>query len=788
MGKVRCFVAYPSMPPSLVESVEKAVQEINNGQVVEITTWRNLTTNGNLIIERICTAINDSQIFICDLTGLNHNVLFELGYALARKKKLHILLDKSIEKNRTDFERISLFSTIGYSAYSSSRDIIDEFYKQKPYENIEETVFKETFSSVITKKSTNKLFHIKSSHNTDASIMLARKIASCNMASSVDDPSEVPFQPLAWYAQQLIDSYAVVTHFVGDNMLESNLHNAKAAFVSGLAFGLDKSLLMLAHSPFSSPIDYKDLLKTHDTASKCEIFVQPWLNKVVEEYHSLKNEKQGHLIEAKQQEELKNIRIGEYVAEQEPDELIDYFVETAAYNEALRVKGSIFIGRKGTGKTANLIKLRDTLREDKRKHVCVITPVGYEIEGIIRMLKQTIPKSEKGYLIESLWKFLIYAELVKSCYESINSRPIYFTQTESEKELCTFVNEHKEIILSEFSIKLERVVGELQNIPTSVTSEEQRLKISELLHDKIIVGIRRLLGGVLNAKSKVVILIDNLDKAWNAGSDYNVLCEMLFGLLEVSQRITLDFQSADIYKEKVNLSLLIFLRNDIFNEIIKYAPEKDKIQVSRIVWDDQEVLIRVLEERFMVSCPSIEYPKQIWDQYFCAATKNIPTRDYIISIILPRPRDLLYFARSAIANAVNHRHSRIEEDDILRAEKEYSQYAINTIIVESTSRCDNLEELIYEFIQEDEIVDISVVENALKNCKIPLEKVEDTIELLFDLSFLGIETSNDKFEFLTNEESKFKLRKMEQKLLERHPDKTRLFKINKPFHSFLEIH
>jgi hypothetical protein len=82
MYKHRCFVAYSSNPPALAETIETAITKISEGDVVTIHGWKSLAVGGKYIITEICRAIDDSDLFIADLTGLNHNVLFELGYPM----------------------------------------------------------------------------------------------------------------------------------------------------------------------------------------------------------------------------------------------------------------------------------------------------------------------------------------------------------------------------------------------------------------------------------------------------------------------------------------------------------------------------------------------------------------------------------------------------------------------------------------------------------------------------------------------------------------------------------
>lgn len=450
-------------------------------------------------------------------------------------------------------------------------------------------------------------------------------------------------------------------------------------------------------------------------------------------------------------------------------------------------KHSIFIGRKGTGKTAILYKLANEIESDLRNHVCIIKPIGYELEGILRMLKQALPKSEKGYLIESFWKFLIYTELSKSVFEALRSKPPYYQRDDAEEELLKFVEENASIITADFSIKLDSVVSKLQNISALRSSGRQRAKISELLHNKVIARSRFILGKVLQKKNKVAILVDNLDKAWKQRSDLPTLCDLLFGLLGVSRRVSQDFGKSDYWRSSVNLSLIIFLRSDIFAQVIKYARERDKISYSRIAWDDPEVLLSVLEERFLASSPAPANPNEAWSRYFCPMVKGIPTREYLAKCIIPRPRDLIYLSKVAISQAVSRRHTKVEEEDILEAQKKYSRYALDSLIVENSIQVEALEALLYEFIGAAEVVTRDEILQKMKACGIPGSKLDEVIELLCDLTFVGREVESGRFEFLYNEEDKLKFQVMARKTTETHPAKVERFRINEAFHAELEI-
>ncbi len=787
-SEVSCFVAYPSEPPSLAETIEEAIDGIKEGQWVAIDGWKSISQPGNFIITTICKAIEERDIFICDLTNLNHNVLFELGYAIAKKKRIWILLNPSIEESKADYRKFRLLTTVEYSPYHNSRDIVEAFYGKGVYKSLESTIYRDAIESVINPPKVFRLLYLKSSIETNASVKLSRRVHKSKIQSIiVDDPDEVRTQTLSWYAQNVYGANAVITHFLSQEHTGRRLHNAKYSFVSGLAYGFGKHLLMLAHEPFVPPIDYLNLLKAHRTATECEDLASSWLDNVEDAYAQWTISADEYAEEVRAHSELQNIAIGDPIAEHESEALPDYFVRTAAYTEALTSKNSIFVGRKGSGKTAILYQLENEIGSDPRNHVCVIKPIAYELEGILRMLQQALPKSEKGYLIESFWKFLIYTELAKSIFEALKSKPSHYQWNDAEEQFSNFVEKNKSIIIPDFSIRLESVVSGLQDLSTSTSAQGQRLKISELLHDKVIAALHSIIGEVLQRKNKVAILVDNLDKAWKPREELSTLCDLLFGFLGVSRRISWDFKRFDHRRRPVNLSLAIFLRSDIFTEVIKYARERDKITCSRIAWNDSEVLLRVLEDRFLASSGALASPSEVWLRYFCASVRGIPTREYLVKCILPRPRDLIYLSKAAIAQAVNRRHTKVEEEDILEAQKRYSQYALDSIVVENNIRVEALEALLYEFVGSVEVVHREDILQAMKVCKISESKLDEVIELLCDLTFLGMEVENNRFELLYNEEDKGKLQVMARKTAEAHDDKIERFRINEPFHAYLEI-
>jgi hypothetical protein len=81
------FFAYPS-EPSISEIIQGAVCSVNRSKQVYIKTWEQCRVAGKVIIDELCREIDQGALFCADLTTLNANVMFELGYAIGKKKRI----------------------------------------------------------------------------------------------------------------------------------------------------------------------------------------------------------------------------------------------------------------------------------------------------------------------------------------------------------------------------------------------------------------------------------------------------------------------------------------------------------------------------------------------------------------------------------------------------------------------------------------------------------------------------------------------------------------------------
>ena len=107
------FVAYPFLPKEISDSIRTACVEIKRQlPSSRIEPWEANQIAGYCLIDPILEKIKSSQILIADVTRLNFNVVYEIGYAIGLKKRVFLIRNKSIISDPQLAREVGLFDTI----------------------------------------------------------------------------------------------------------------------------------------------------------------------------------------------------------------------------------------------------------------------------------------------------------------------------------------------------------------------------------------------------------------------------------------------------------------------------------------------------------------------------------------------------------------------------------------------------------------------------------------------------------------------------------------------------
>ena len=329
---------------------------------------------------------------------------------------------------------------------------------------------------------------------------------------------------------------------------------------------------------------------------------------------------------------------------------------------------------------------------------------SYETEGIAAFFQSNLAGPDLGHVVQSIWKFLIYTEIARDLVTSIERKPAHYLRSQEEVEIYEFIARNIPNIRVDFAERLRSVMSELISLGHTEPLALNSAKISELLHISIMADLRNLLGKVLGKREKVVVLIDNLDKGWGNQPYLSNLSDFILGLLHAAPSIADEMSKSGVEWRSIQFSLLVFLRSDIFEYIMSKTSERDKIQSTHIKWNERELLRRVIEQRFLVSSGAIRTPQEVWSTFFCETVCGATPDEYILSRSIPRPRDVIFWFKYALNSAINRRHERIEKDDIITSEQDYSQHAVSSLIAEGLPIYPGFDEFIYGLSGEKSIL------------------------------------------------------------------------------------
>jgi hypothetical protein len=789
----RVFIGYSRNPEQVSHEVRDAAEALKRIGIAKTVTWESTPAQGRLIITTVLQAIDASTICLFDITTLSENVLFEVGYAFSRQKHVLLCVNRGHEAGEHNWKSLNIFSTAGCLFYETGSELAQKFLTG--LEVASQKTLWDDVSQALDNYGVQSLFYVPTYQSSESERNLRRFVdveRGKGTRVLVADPGEQGSAPLSWYVNAVYCSSATLLQMTGDKSHRSVVNNARTAFLAGLAKGLDRPLLIIVEDDYRGPVDYKDMLFVYHNKKRLKEHVQDWLDGAF----FATRQKESILENAPRLElatELKQLRFGEYVAEDESDTLDDYFVRTAEYEAVLSSSSVVFVGRKGVGKSANMIQASQELGEDKRNLVCVIRPSTYELEGLVRVLQSIGVDGNQGLLIENFWKFLLYSEIAIAAVKSAERLPAGIGTGTSMSQLRDYLQQHE--ISDEFSVRLERAITDIRAKITAETFdlsiELQRARIIGVLHGHVVSNLRRLLGEALSDRARVALLVDNLDTAWRRTTQLGPLGALLLGLLASASRVADEFGKQNNRLSSVNVTLAIFLRSDIFDEVIKEAREPDKISTMRINWGQRDLLTRVIDERYLSVRPADTDPMELWTLFFCPDIKGQETRDYILGHILQRPRDFVFFCKAAVFNAVNARHKRVEESDILEAEKSYSKFALDALIVEYGSSLDYLEIVTYEFAGSVQIITrsqaLEIISTALEVQQTDSRSTaEEILDDLVRISFLGVETREDKFAYPDRDADLRKAKVLSRKTALRAGREER-FQIHPAYRNFLDV-
>lgn len=350
--------------------------------------------------------------------------------------------------------------------------------------------------------------------------------------------------------------------------------------------------------------------------------------------------------------------------------LKDYFVESEAFYRIQQGEKNIIIGNRGSGKSA-IFKILADREKNNGTLVIELSPDDYSYEMLTRVMVQEKAGSwAKQGAYAAAWKYLIYILIMKTL-TSKGSK----LKTGPAARIYTFLRDNFKGqhdnpigILISYLKRLEgiKVAGHGVTLKTQELQSLYKLEeISDLIPD--IVEICK--------HSKVIVLIDELDRGWDASEDSKAFVAGLF-----QAAVTINQVSS-------NLRVLISLRRELYDNIPALYEDAQKFRdvIEVILWDETS-LLQLAAKRIQHSLSGLKDKsvEECWNAVFVDTLdyRQAKSFNYMVDRTLYRPREIIQFCTDAASKAKDHNTWPINYSTLSKAELVYSEDRTKDIAAE----------------------------------------------------------------------------------------------------------
>lgn len=714
---------YPEKPEEISRTIEASVQKLKQTQRAAWDSWKNFKTSGQVIFCAICKSFRYSEIVVADVTTLNFNLLFEIGFALGLEMPVLPIRDTTFIRDKHQFEELGLLDTIGYVDFQNSEDLVARLN--------ERASSVESIPSPPSKlKKDSPLFVLKSPINTEGSVRLMSTLKKSWFHFRTFDPIETPRLSLHEARKQVSASLGVIAHLLSPDRQGYLVHNARCALVAGIAMASNKAVLMLQEGTITQPIDYRDVVSSYTDPAQVPKLLLPFIRNIIEQF-------QDPLIkEIKRPEKLlEQLDIGDLAAENEIRPLRSYFLRTGQFNEARRGHARLVIGRKGGGKTAIFYGVRDTFINRKSHLVLDLKPEGHQLVKLREVILSKLSPGHQGHTLTGFWNLILLLEIAHKIYQTEKA----WAQSDQDRyqryeKLCDVYIKHGLIESGDLSERLLRQVDRITDRFRDLEGTMDSGKITQQLFTVDIKELDTAITQYLKDKDEIWFLFDNLDKGWPTRGAAKEDILIITTLLDATRKLQRQFEDLG-----VDFRCLIFLRSDIYELLIAETSDRGKDTAITLDWNDPEVFKEMVRLRISSTGKLSGSFDEIWPVIFDSHIGTQDSFQYMLERTLMRPRDLLSFLRRAIEVAVNRGHDRITQDDILMAESHYSDDMLLSTAFELKDIYSFAPNFLYVFLGCSQRLSINKVRDILIEAKFTDQNWEEGLKLLVWFGFLGVE-------------------------------------------------
>ena len=399
------FIAYPSRPREVGEAVRAAQTLLRDEHGCHgLSTWEENDIAGRCLVDPILTKIEQSNLLIADITRLNFNVLYEVGFAIGKKKRVFLVKNRALTSDEDLIQEVGIFDTLGYQEYENSQQLAGAILK---IDDLIPLKFDERDVNV-----KQPVYVVTPLQKTDLEVRLLSRIKKARLQFRTFDPEEQGRLSAREAIENVARSHGVVIPLRPKGYVGADVHNFRAAFVSGLAHGMGKLLLLLQCKDDPVPLDYRDSVSRYSFPQDIDDYIADFAGEITDRLQSSVSP-----VVSEPKTFLARLHLGASSAENEMRDLGNYYLETDEYQRTLRGEVQIVAGRKGAGKTALFVQVRDKLRQNKQIVVLDLKPEGFQLVKFKELVLDLLEEGTKEHTLTAFWEYLLLLETCQKLLE-----------------------------------------------------------------------------------------------------------------------------------------------------------------------------------------------------------------------------------------------------------------------------------------------------------------------------------------------------------------------------------
>ena len=243
---------------------------------------------------------------------------------------------------------------------------------------------------------------------------------------------------------------------------------------------------------------------------------------------------------------LDGIHCGDPAAENEQEQLADYFLETEEFKRTYRFDANIVTGRKGSGKSAIFLQVRDRVRMDKRNVVIDLNPEGYQLIKLKEIVLELQSRGTRKEFVAAFWQYVLWLEIAYKILEKDErvAQPNAGNLALRYERLQNAFTSPVDTGIGDFSERLRLLTDTIQDRFKGGGTKGQALVSSavlQLVYRFSIATLRDEVLSYLKIKGDVLFLFDNLDRMRSPTGFDETDGLLVLGLVE-SMQITKQFR------------------------------------------------------------------------------------------------------------------------------------------------------------------------------------------------------------------------------------------------------